>query len=71
MTAAERTWVARRTGAVCSGTPGGTALQSGTFDGVADAKNSADLAWLKNVVNLNGALHIDSSALPAVSGLAT
>ncbi|MEI9936726.1 MAG: hypothetical protein WDO69_05835 [Pseudomonadota bacterium] len=56
-------------GAVCSGTVGGTALQSGTFDGVADLKNAADLAWMKNVVNLNGALHIDSSSLPAISGL--
>ncbi len=59
----------RCNGAVCSGTAGGTAGQSGTFDGVADVQNAADLAWLKNVVNLNGALHIDSSALPAVSGI--
>jgi hypothetical protein len=56
-------------GAVCSGTAGGTALQSGTFDGDAIVKNAADLAWMKNVVNLNGALRIDSSSLPAVSGI--
>jgi hypothetical protein len=57
------------TGAVCTGTSGGTAGQSGTFTGDAIVQNTADLAWLKNVVNLSGALHIDSSTLPAVSGL--
>jgi len=56
-------------GATCTGTPGGIAGQSGTFTGDAIVAKQADLDWLKNVVNLTGSLHIDSSSLNAVTGL--
>jgi len=54
---------------ICGGTSGGTANQPVTFTGDATVTNQADLDWLKNVVNLTGSLHIDSTALPAVTGL--
>jgi hypothetical protein len=57
------------TAAACSGTPGGTAGQNGTFTGDANVDNAADLAWLKNVVNLTGSLHIDGSNLTTVTGI--
>jgi GTP:adenosylcobinamide-phosphate guanylyltransferase len=31
--------------------------------------NLADEAWLKNVVNLTGSLHIDATALTGITGL--
>jgi len=57
------------TGVTCSGTPGGTAGQNGTFTGDASVENLADLAWLKNVVNLTGSMTVNTSALTTISGL--
>ncbi len=56
--------------AACTGTPGGTAGQaSNTFTGDVTIVNAADLAWMKNVVNVAGSVYIDSTALTNVNGL--
>jgi hypothetical protein len=57
-------------GVTCTVGPGTTAGQSGTFTGDAIILNNADLAWMKNVVNLTGSLHVDSTALQSLTGLA-
>ncbi|HEY1535034.1 MAG TPA: hypothetical protein VGF76_13500, partial [Polyangiaceae bacterium] len=56
-------------GLTCGGTVGGVAGQNGTFTGDAIVQNLADLAWLKNVVNLTGSMTVDRSGLTTISGL--
>jgi hypothetical protein len=60
------------TGAACTGTPGGTAGQAqNTFTGDVTIVNAADIAWMKNVVNITGYLHIDNTGLTGLNGLGT
>ncbi len=52
-----------------SGSGGGTAGQSGTFQGNVTVLNNADLAWLKNVVNVMGSVKITSTGLSSINGI--
>jgi hypothetical protein len=57
-------------GASCAGTAGGTEGQAGAFTGAATIVNTADLAWMRNVVNLTGALTINATTLTQINNLA-
>src|SRR4029077_18652552 len=58
------------TGTTCSaGAGSATGLQTGIFTGDAAIGNAADLAWMKNVVELTGNFNMSSSLLTNVNGL--
>jgi hypothetical protein len=56
-------------GGTCGSGAGGIEGQRGIFTGDATIAGTADVAWMANVQELTGSLHVDSTALTNLTGL--
>jgi hypothetical protein len=56
-------------GTTCSAGAGGITGQSGAFVGDVTVANATDLAWMKNITDIQGFLHINSTPLTSITGL--